>query len=261
MTPLTALLAYTLLCCTTAHADPVNLSAPQCALMQEKGVFTADNPVPCSRLVQVCFSYLDFHGRRHDDGRLVVLDVVAPQVQRLFAALLAHRFPLQKAQPLEAYGGDDEASMQDNNTSAFNGRAMTGGTAWSKHAYGVAIDFNPVQNPYLGKGADQHAVVLPPSARAYLRRDRSRPGMVEPVLEIFSRHGFVIWGGDWKQPVDYQHVEIGSRAFIAHLLALALPAAQAEFSAYADASAFCLARSRIADATQRRQTCARQTRR
>lgn len=245
-----------------AHDGIASVNTAQCTLMQEKGVLTLRNPVPCDRLTQVSFRYVDFQGHVRKDGRVVVLDVVAPQVKSLFAALLARGFPLHKAQPLEHYAADDEASMQDNNTSAFNGRALTGGTAWSKHAYGVAIDLNPVQNPYIVGQSTGTTIVLPPAAVAYYPdRHAIRPGMAEAVLDIFFRHGFLIWGGNWKQPVDYQHFEIGSRDWIARLLALPLATAQAQFRAYGEAYADCMQQDTTIATRQRQLTCAAHIRR
>ncbi|EJL84807.1 hypothetical protein PMI16_03757 [Herbaspirillum sp. CF444] len=231
--------------------------------MQKNKVLSAENPVKCERLAQVSFRYRDFEGRLHDDGNVVVLDVVAPQVQGIFDALLQRRFPLHKAAPLDAYLGDDEASMRDNNTSAFNGRPMTGGGAWSKHAYGVAIDINPLQNPYIGKDAGKQIIVLPPAARGqYQSRIPLRPGMVdEDVQDIFFRHGFMIWGGNWKQPIDYQHFEIGSRDFIAQLLGLPLNEARREFASYAATYVACLSDAAIANPSARRKACAGKSKR
>ena len=245
-----------------ARADVAPLTSEQCAAMQQNKVLSTENPVKCERLAQVSFRYRDFEGHLHNDGNVVVLDVVAPQVQGIFDALLQRRFPLHKARPLDAYLGDDEASMQDNNSSAFNGRPMTGGGAWSKHAYGVAIDLNPLQNPYIGKDANQQIVVLPPAAREqYLARTPLRPGMAEDVQDIFFRHGFMIWGGNWKQPIDYQHFEIGSRDFIAHLLSLPLQEARREFASYANTYVACLSGNAIADLSTRRKACAGKSKR
>ncbi len=230
--------------------------------MRDGKVLSTENPVGCERLMRVSFPYRDFEGRRHDDGNVVVLDVVAPEVQVIFHALLQRGFPLHKAMPLEAYQGDDEASMADNNTSAFNGRPMTGGSAWSKHAYGVAIDIDPLQNPYIGKDAGKQILVLPPAARGqYQSRSPMRPGMAEDVQDIFFRHGFMIWGGNWKQPIDYQHFEIGSRDFIARLLSLPLQDARREFSSYANTYATCMSGNAIANLAVRRKACAGKSKR
>ncbi|WP_447924966.1 M15 family metallopeptidase [Georgenia muralis] len=105
--------------------------------------------------------------------------------------------------PVEAYGGDDDASMAANNTSAFNCRAVTDGSAWSEHdAYGRAIDVNPLVNPYV---AD--AYVAPPGSAANLDRDGPGTGMIrdgDPTVQAFAAHGWT-WGGTWASPKDYQH--------------------------------------------------------
>jgi hypothetical protein len=247
-----------------ANADQLTpLSVQQCQAMLQANTLRADNPLPCARLTQVVFSYEGFDGQRHDDGKLVVMDAVAPQVQAIFAELLARRFPLQQARPLENFQGDDQASMLGNNTSAFNGRAITGSSGWSKHAYGVAIDINPRQNPYLSRAADQPPVLLPATATDYLRRTPLRPGMAESVRGIFFRHGFMIWGGNWHQPIDYQHFEIGSRALIAELLALPPAAARQAFADYAQRYRDCMHDSQQQHSAQaaRSDACARQSKR
>jgi len=257
------LIACSLAASRTASADVTPLASRQCTVMQENQIMSAANPVPCERLALVSFSYRDFSGKLHDDGRVVVLDAVAPQVQAIFNELLERRFPLQRAQPMEAYHGDDDASMDHNNSSAFNGRPITGGGAWSKHAYGVAIDINPLQNPYIGKDAAGQTVVLPSAASSYTSR-KVRPGMAEQVLDVFFRHGFLIWGGYWKQPVDYQHFEIGSRDFIGRLLALPKDEARAEFASYARGYGACMQRSdavAMPSLATRRKSCAGQSKR
>jgi hypothetical protein len=208
------------------------LNDSDCSAMLAANVITARNPLPCRRLARVRFSYVDFEGRPRHDGEMVVMDAVAPFVQHLLAQLLAARFPLHGAHDLAYYHGDDLASMADNNSSAFNGRPITGGSSWSKHAYGVAIDINPLQNPYLRHDAQGRTTVLPPASAA-LHADRSadraaesdplHAGMAEAVRTIFAENGFLIWGGAWHEPVDYQHFEIGERAFI-EKLAHATPA-------------------------------------
>ncbi|OWY30302.1 hypothetical protein CEJ42_06340 [Herbaspirillum robiniae] len=200
--------------------------------MKERHVITPANPVPCARLASVSFDYTDFDGVTRN-GSVVVLDAVAPQVESLFGELLLRSVPIAGARPLEHFDGDDAASMAANNTSAFNGRPMTGGGSWSKHAYGAAIDINPLQNPYVTQAGTARQEVLPPAATAdYLQRAPVKAGMAEDVVSVFYDHGFLIWGGNWKQPIDYQHFEIGSRDFIRKLATLPKPQARAEFERY-----------------------------
>lgn len=221
-------------------AETLPLTEADCAVLQQQGVITAANPVPCERLQRVSFSYLDFNGQK-SQGQLLVLDAVAPQVEALMAALWQVQFPLQSALPMEQFRGNDALSMSANNSSAFNGRAVTGSSGWSKHAYGVAIDINPLQNPFLSFAADGAITVLPAaSAKSWLNRSEPRPGkparagMVnEAVVALFARHGFMTWGGDWDAPIDYQHFEIGSRSYINELIRLTPQEAQASFNSYA----------------------------
>lgn len=221
-----------------AHADITPVSPAQCADMRAGKVITAANPVPCARLARVSFDYTDFDGATRQ-GAVVVLDAVAPQVESLFGELLLRAFPLAGARALEEFDGDDQRSMAANNSSAFNGRPMTGGGSWSKHAYGAAIDINPLQNPYVSQAGSSAQEVLPPKGSSYLQRTPAQAGMAEEVVSVFYDHGFLIWGGQWKQPIDYQHFEIGSRGFIVRLASLPRAQARAEFERYVAAYRRC----------------------
>ena len=163
--------------------------------------------VGCERLRQVAFYYFGFDDQLHGDGRLVVLDAVAGQVLQILNTLEAMRFPIAKASPIEAYEGNDEASMADNNTSSFNDRAIKGSSVTSLHAYGLAIDLNPVQNPFV-KRESAALKITPKGTEAYSDRKSLRPGMAKSVVDVFADHGFVIWGGDWHNPTDYQHFQV-----------------------------------------------------
>ena len=141
-------------------------------------------------------------------GQLVVHRDVAPAVGRVFRDLHAARFPLQSVRTVEAFGGDDGRSMAANNTSAYNCRRTTGGAGWSEHAYGRALDLNPVQNPYV-----RGTTVLPAAGRAHLERTRARPGVVLPdgaVVRAFAAVGWR-WGGDFRTSKDYQHFSLSGR--------------------------------------------------
>jgi hypothetical protein len=182
--------------------------------MKAHHVMSDHAPVGCDRLSLVTFRYLDFAGVSHDDGRVIVMDALAARVERIFASLYAHRFPIAKANLLNAYDGDDEASMADNNTSAFNDRPVTGGSRTSLHAYGAAIDLNPVQNPFIRR-AGTGLSVAPPAGLDYINRAQQRPGkperpgLAEAIVDVFAQNGFAVWGGYWDEPLDYQHFDIG----------------------------------------------------
>ena len=152
------------------------------------------------RVVRVTFWGFDRQAHR---GRLVVHRAVARDVARLFGTLYAARFPIRKIRPVDYYGANDKRSMKDDNTSAFNCRYRNGVCCtWSMHAYGKAIDINPVENPELWSGG-----ISPPNGASYRDRSHKRKGMIfhgDVVWKAFHAIGWG-WGGDWSWPVDYQH--------------------------------------------------------
>ncbi len=163
-------------------------------------------PVGWERLRLLSMSYVGLDGETHR-GRMVVHRDVARDVVAIFEDLYDARFPIQQMRLIDAFGGDDLASMAANNTSGYNCRTVAGQTSWSDHAYGRAVDLNPVQNPYLAPDG-----VQPPAGRRFVDVDRSpgataRPGVVvrgDVVTRAFARRGWT-WGGDWSTP-DYQHL-------------------------------------------------------
>lgn len=135
-------------------------------------------------------------------GELVVADDLAGQVLDVFVAIGAADFRIERMIRIDAFDADDDRSMAANNCSAFCFREISRGGGLSQHAFGRAIDINPVQNPYLV--GDE---VLPASGRAYMNRADLRPGMIvrpSPVIDAFSRIGWE-WGGDWAKVRDYHH--------------------------------------------------------
>lgn len=164
-------------------------------------------PVTSSDLRLVELTHWGFDGRTHR-GELVVHRDVATAVVRVFRDLHVARFPVQRIETVDRYGSDDDRSMAANNTSAYNCRPTTGGTGWSEHAYGRAVDVNPVQNPYV-----RGTTVEPPAGRSYLDRSDVRPGMVvagDAVVRAFAAAGWE-WGGDFRTLKDYQHFSESGR--------------------------------------------------
>ncbi len=158
-------------------------------------------PVARRDLRLVTVSHWGFDRRVHT-GRLVVAARAAQPIVRALRSLFDGRFPIRRMEPVERYGSDDDRSMAADNTSAFNCRLVEHSTSWSAHAYGLAIDVNPLENPYL-RGRD----VLPPAGRAFLDRSRWRKGMIhagDRVVRAFAAVGWR-WGGAWHSPIDYQH--------------------------------------------------------
>jgi hypothetical protein len=135
----------------------------------------------------------------------VVAARLAGDVRAIFARLYADRFPIRRMVPVSAYGGNDERSMEADNSSAFNCRPVTGGTGWSPHAYGTAIDLNTLENPYVSGNT-----IEPTTARRFVDRTLKVRGMIhagDPVVAVFAAHGWT-WGGSWTDPTDYQHFEL-----------------------------------------------------
>ncbi|GAA1513534.1 M15 family metallopeptidase [Nocardioides humi] len=193
---------------TTATAEPTGFTsagrrltdAEQAAM---RGVtWQPGCPVPLADLRVVRLAFHDFAGRRRT-GRLVVHRDVVADVRRIFERLWDIGFPIRRMRPIEAYDGDDFASIEADNTSAFNCRPKTGSaTEWSHHAYGRAIDINPLENPYVLHGRTSHERSVP-----YLDRTRARPGVLlegDPAVTAFDDAGWH-WGGRWRDPVDHQH--------------------------------------------------------
>lgn len=166
-------------------------------------------PVGPDQLSRLTLSYWGFDGAAHD-GTLIVHRSVAAGLITVFGTLYRERFPIRLLQPVDAYDGSDDASMAADNTSGFNcRRAVAAGTpSWSEHAYGRAIDVNPVENPYVFGGS-----VLPPAGSAHLDRSPATPGgPAKPgyavaggvLVTAFAKAGWK-WGGARKSNPDYQH--------------------------------------------------------
>lgn len=190
------------------HAQVAVLSPAERRAMTPK-VWRPGCPVALSDLRRVTLTYVGFDGRAHS-GALIVNRAVASPVARAFGDLYAARFPIRRMVPIEAYGGSDFGSIEADNTSAFNCRSATGSSHWSEHAYGEAIDIDPIENPYVDNGSTSH-----PASRPYVDRARvrTRPGVIADggvVTRAFARIGWG-WGGRWSGPRDYQHVSASGR--------------------------------------------------
>jgi len=159
-------------------------------------------PVAPDDLRLLRLSFWGFDDQPHV-GSLVVAASVTAAVLEVFHTLYDQRFPIRRMEPVDVYGADDDASMAVDNTSAFNCRPAVaeGPPHWSNHAYGLAIDVNPVENPYILSGR-----VLPPAGAEFVDRSVYRPGMAVAggvLTSAFAAVGWG-WGGTWSNP-DYQH--------------------------------------------------------
>jgi len=161
-------------------------------------------PVALEQLSAVNVSYVGFDDKTHT-GTLIINNKVAQEVLDIFEELYAIRFPIEKIHPIEDYNGSDDASMDANNTSAFNCRAMTDfKNQYSIHSYGYAIDINPLINPYVN--GDN---VEPTAGAKNVDRSSYHKGKINgrsQIVQIFAKHRWV-WGGTWPQIKDYQHFE------------------------------------------------------
>jgi len=159
-------------------------------------------PVSPADLRRLELSYWGFDDRAHT-GALVVNAAQADKIIGVFKRLYDKRFPIRRMEPIDVYGGSDDASIAADNTSGFNCRnaVASGPPTWSQHAFGLAIDVNPVENPYILEGD-----VLPPAGKEFVDRRNVRPGMAVrggELVAAFAEAGWS-WGGVWANP-DYQH--------------------------------------------------------
>ncbi|MFD1934836.1 MULTISPECIES: M15 family metallopeptidase [Nonomuraea] len=163
-------------------------------------------PVHYTDLRLVTMTFWGFDDRAHT-GELVVRDTVTDDIVTVFKKLYGMRYPIQRMERIDVFKGSDYDSIDANNTSAFNCRPATGSSNWSNHAYGEAVDLNPLQNPYVtASGSTAHK-----NARKYTERPMKGRGVINPgdrVVRAFASVGWE-WGGYWSGTKDYQHFSKG----------------------------------------------------
>lgn len=146
--------------------------------------------------------YKDFSGIEHDDGEMIVNKEVAQEVLSIFYELYLNDYKIDKINLVEKYDANDELSMQDNNTSAFNYRIVETGDKLSWHCFGLAIDINPLYNPYILNNE-----IYPSTATKYVDRNQEFVGKIDHqdlAYITFKKYGWK-WGGDFINSKDYQH--------------------------------------------------------
>jgi hypothetical protein len=164
-------------------------------------------PVHLRDLRLLTLSHRRFDGKTRL-GRLIVHEDVASELVDVFRTLYRAGFPIRRMVPVDAYGASDFRSIEADNTSAFNCRYVDGTTRWSEHAYGRAIDVNPIENPYVSGGRTSHRASV-----TYVDRTRRRPGMAVEggaLVRAFDSIGWS-WGGRWTSVKDYQHFSASGR--------------------------------------------------
>lgn len=176
------------------------------ARMQGKS-YKEDCTVPREDLRYVHVRHMGFDGEVKD-GELVVNKAIADDVLAIFEELYKADYPIEKVRLVDEYDADDEASMSDNNSSAFNFRFISHTTRISRHGLGMAVDINTRYNPYV-KTVDGKLSIEPANGADYVDRSKDFPHKIDHedlCYKLFKEHGFT-WGGDWTHSKDYQHFE------------------------------------------------------
>jgi hypothetical protein len=200
----------TKLVCPESYCSSINLltaneKAAMIGVVWRKGCPVSLDDLRAVRVLKKSFGGFD------SVGTVVVHKRFAAKIEQVFHELYDAGYPIESMQPIEAFGGNDDRSTMANNTSAFNCRAVTGGKRYSEHAYGRAIDINPVQNPYVYR----NGTVLDPKANPFVDRLKTanEPGVISRngvVVRAFEKIGWR-WGGNFATTKDYQHFSATGR--------------------------------------------------
>ena len=143
------------------------------------------------------------------EGEMVLNKYIAEDVLDIFKELYAADYPIERVRLVDEYDADDEMSMRDNNSSSFNFRFISHTTKVSKHGLGMAVDINPLYNPYV-KEVDGQTVIEPSTGEPYVDRSADFAFKIDEndlCYKLFREHGFE-WGGSWTDRKDYQHFEV-----------------------------------------------------
>lgn len=173
--------------------------------------YPEDVPSPAITVAQLCYVhvlYYDFDGQS-TEGELICNQAIAQDLVEIFHELHRAEYQIERIRLIDEYGGDDDLSMEDNNTSCFNYRVVSGSASLSKHAYGLAVDINPLYNPYITYNKDHSINVAPAAGEEYADRSKAFPYKIDEYdlcCRLFKEHGFT-WGGDWNSCKDYQHFQ------------------------------------------------------
>lgn len=152
--------------------------------------------------------HYDFEGQPAE-GELICNEYIADDLTEIFYTLYSNEYRLEKVLLIDEYNADDTASMADNNTSCFNYRQIENQSSLSMHAYGLAVDVNPLYNPYITYTEDGTEQISPEEGAPYADRSLSFPYKIDDndlCYKLFIQHGFT-WGGNWNHSKDYQHFQ------------------------------------------------------
>ena len=200
------------LCCTSGAQSQIFTSQaiPDSVFSTMQGRTWHDNPyIRRSDLRYLRISHYDLEGRTHV-GELICNKLIADKLVSIFRELYKAKYPIQQMRLPDVYNADDERQMRANNTSCFCYRNVSGSKNLSNHARGLAIDINPLYNPYIRYSKkDGHQIVEPATAKAYVDRKADYPYKIttsDLCYKLFIKYGFT-WGGAWRTMKDYQHFE------------------------------------------------------
>lgn len=169
--------------------------------------FKKECTIPRTELRHLRVLHYDLEGKIRL-GEMVCNKAITKELAEIFRTLYDARYPIERMVLIDDYDADDERSMAANNSSAFNFRFVSGTTSLSKHSTGMAVDINPLYNPYV-RTRNGRTLVEPQGACPYADRTKDFPCKIDTTdlcYKEFVKRGFV-WGGSWKSMKDYQHFE------------------------------------------------------
>ena len=166
--------------------------------------YPEDATIALSELRYLQLAYYDFYGVQQM-GEMVCNAAIAQDLLEIFQALYEAQYRIHSIRLVDDFGGSDDASMRADNTSCFNFRTVPGQKKLSRHAMGMAVDVNPLENPYI----DSRGRILPVEGTPYADRTKDFPHKIDRgdlCYKLFREHGFT-WGGAWTRSKDYQHFQ------------------------------------------------------
>ena len=167
--------------------------------------YKKDCPLPLSELRYLHVLHKNLDGKILAGEMICNVRIAEPLID-IFKELYAASYPIEKIRLIDEYDADDELSMRDNNSSCFNFRRVSFTDRISLHGYGMAVDINPLYNPYI-KSVYGKKIIAPDNAADFENRTKNFPYKIEAddlCCKLFAAHGF-LWGGDWDEEKDYQH--------------------------------------------------------
>ena len=177
--------------------------------------YKRDCPLPLEQLRYLRVLHKNLAGETCE-GELVCNVKISARLIEIFRTLYEENYPIEKMRLIDDYDADDELSMRDNNSSCFNFRRIAHTNEISTHGFGLAVDINPLYNPYI-KIVDGRKFIAPATAAEFEDRSKNFPYKItadDLCCRLFAAHGFT-WGGNcWHNRKDYQHFFIDAQKFI-----------------------------------------------